>query len=198
MDENTRRRIARNVNTRRYPFQRLALQMLATGGTLTLAAVAPNVLGAVLALDPKFKKDKRAYRRLEEAWWRMERKGLITPFGPKKSGKFELTAKGNRVVDSILAEQYRIPAPIRWDGRWRVVMFDVPEKKRRVRDELRALLMRAGFLRLHDSVWVHPYPCDDFVLLVRSHLKNSRGEVHYLSADFFESDRWLRRHFNLD
>lgn len=109
----------------------------------------------------------------------------------------ELTTKGRRVIETVYASEYRIPEPAFWDGKWRIVMFDIREKRRRARSQLRLLLLGTGFLRLQDSVWVYPYPCDEFIGLVRAHLKSGTGEMLSFTADALESDRRLREHFRL-
>ena len=40
-----------------------------------------------------------------------------------------------------------------WDGRWRIVAFDIPEKRRTVRQLLREKLINWGFRRWQKSVW---------------------------------------------
>ena len=42
----------------------------------------------------------------------------------------------------------------RWDGKWRIVMFDIPESNRILRNELRRSLKKFGFLGWQQSVWV--------------------------------------------
>ena len=44
----------------------------------------------------------------------------------------------------------------RWDGRWRLVLFDVPESRRVARDKLRDYLHRRKFGYLQNSVWITP------------------------------------------
>jgi phenylacetic acid degradation operon negative regulatory protein len=44
----------------------------------------------------------------------------------------------------------------KWDGRWRLVLFDVPESCRRARDKLRMHLHNRGFGYLQNSVWITP------------------------------------------
>lgn len=41
-----------------------------------------------------------------------------------------------------------------WDGKWRIVVFDIPESKRLVRDVFRNRLKGWGFIQLQKSVWV--------------------------------------------
>ena len=76
-------------------------------------------------------------------------------------------------------------------------MFDIREKRRKSRSQLRLLLAGAGFLRLQDSVWIYPYPCDEFIGLVRAHLKSGTGEMLSFVAEALESDKRLREHFRL-
>jgi DNA-binding transcriptional regulator PaaX len=49
----------------------------------------------------------------------------------------------------------------RWDGRWRLVIFDVPENRRATRDKLRAYLRMRGFGYLQNSVWITPDPVSE-------------------------------------
>ncbi len=45
-----------------------------------------------------------------------------------------------------------------WDGLWRMVIFDVPEKDRKLRDRLRRRLEKEHFGQLQRSVWISPDP----------------------------------------
>lgn len=45
----------------------------------------------------------------------------------------------------------------KWDGVWRLVSFDVPEKKSGVRASLRRKLRELGFGMLQESLWVTPH-----------------------------------------
>ncbi|OGB73290.1 CRISPR-associated endonuclease Cas2 [candidate division Kazan bacterium RIFCSPHIGHO2_01_FULL_44_14] len=52
------------------------------------------------------------------------------------------------------------------DGKWRVVVFDIPEKLRQNRNVFRHHLINLGFRMKQQSVWVSPLPCEDLVALV--------------------------------
>lgn len=41
-----------------------------------------------------------------------------------------------------------------WDGKWRIVSFDIPEQKRVIRNLFRRNLKKWGFKYLHKSVWI--------------------------------------------
>jgi len=54
-------------------------------------------------------------------------------------------------------------APQRWDGKWRIAIFDVPESKRPLRDYLRSVLKRLGCREFQRSMWIYPHRLPSFV-----------------------------------
>ena len=49
----------------------------------------------------------------------------------------------------------------RWDGLWRMVVFDLPETKSAARKKLRRFLKNSGFGYLQNSVWISPDPLSE-------------------------------------
>jgi DNA-binding transcriptional regulator PaaX len=84
-----------------------------------------------------------------------------------------------------------------WDGKWRVIVFDISEKKRKLRDEIRGVFVRVGFKRLQDSVWVYPYDCEDFVALLKLHFFIGK-DMLYMIVEKLENDRHLKEDFGLE
>ncbi len=179
------------------PMRNLILRTLAVGGVLSVALVAPKTLTLLKRLDRGAARRTNLYRRIRQAITDLEYAGLVKTSGERGARRVELTKKGRAAIDTMYAKEYRILEPAFWDGKWRVVMFDIREKRRTTRTRLRLLLQGAGFLRLQDSVWVYPYPCDEFIGLVRAHLKSGTGEMLCFVAEALESDRRLREHFKL-
>jgi len=175
----------------------LILRTLAIGGVMSVALIAPKTLTLLKKLDRAATNRKDLYRRITQSITKLERSGLVQTSGERGHRKIVLTEKGREMIETIYASEYRIPEPAFWDGKWRVVMFDIREKRRRARSQLRSLLTGAGFLRLQDSVWIHPYPCDEFIGLVRAHLNSGTGEMLSFVAEALESDKKLREHFRL-
>lgn len=191
--------IARAKGNRRIPLQTIILGTLSITGVLAVGLIAPNVLGLFEYLNPISRKNTiRFNQRITQALLRLERRGLIHITGEGKKREIHLTTQGEGLIDALYAGAYVIPMPVRWDGKWRLVMFDVPEKRKKVRDTLRMLLRSAGFVHFQDSAWIQPYPCDELVTLLRSHLGSGKGEIRYLTASFAdESDFAFRKHFGL-
>ena len=84
-------------------------------------------------------------------------------------------------------EEVRPQEQKKWDQKWRIIMFDVWERRRKVRDELRETLKEIGFVKVQDSAWAYPYPCEKLLIFLRIHLKLGHG-VLYIVADEIEHD----------
>ena len=50
-----------------------------------------------------------------------------------------------------------------WDGRWRLVFWDIPEDHKEIRNLLRSKLKQFGFKRWQKSVWVTKKNCTDLL-----------------------------------
>jgi len=83
-----------------------------------------------------------------------------------------------------------------WDGRWRIVVFDIPEKMRRSRDVLRDKLERLGFYELQKSVFVFPYQCEDEINFIIEYF-NLRQYVRTGILEKIDNDLHLKKIFKL-
>jgi DNA-binding transcriptional regulator PaaX len=83
-----------------------------------------------------------------------------------------------------------------WDGKWRVVIFDIPEKIKMSRNALRDKLKNLGFRELQKSVFIFPYECKDEIDFIIEFFK-IRKYVRYGTFDFIDNDLHLRKIFNL-
>lgn len=109
--------------------------------------------------------------------------------------RYKLTLVGRR--RALRLRLYRSPAEQQaWDGKWRVLIFDVPERRRAARDFLRRELRLLEFKQLHRSVWVSPFdiPANFHILLGDAGLK---FDTRLLVVERINYDVDLRRWFNL-
>ena len=112
----------------------------------------------------------------------------------RKTGKLILSDKGKVKLATIFEKSKKKPK--RWDRRWRIVMFDVYEKRRTVRDKFRRELKEYGFIQLQRSVWIYPYECEEFISLLKT--DNSFGKnVRYGVLEALEGDAGLQKYFDL-
>ncbi len=106
---------------------------------------------------------QRFSRKLQQ----LEKAGLIER-RPGSSGLervIRLTEAGHLAASGGVDPVARWRRP--WDGRWRMVLFDVPEKHRRARLRMQEQLRRLRFGYLQDSVWITPDPAETLRTAVR-------------------------------
>ena len=180
---------------RRGQTQRVLLTALLVGGMIALGAV-PR-LDLLKSLGGKKRNRYRLKYQINETLARLARKGLVT-FVEKDGRKFaQLTPAGaQRLKLEQQKTALRLQKNKRWDGRWRVIIFDIPERRRSMRGQLRSIMQECGFVRLQDSVWVYPYDCEDLITLIKTDFKIGK-DLLYLIVDSIENDRSLREWFNI-
>jgi len=137
-------------------------------------------------------KPKQSFRN---ALSRLENKGLIV--GERRNGKviFNLSDNGEKLAKRLKLK-LELAKKWRWDGKWRILIFDVPEKIRGKRDFLRRELIDFGFYPLQKSVWVYPYPCFDEILFIGKFF-NAERFIELLTVEEMINDDKLLRCFRL-
>lgn len=83
---------------------------------------------------------KKGY--IEAKTWKERKAIVLTPKGFAK-----IFSKQNSAAELIL----------RNDGKWQMVIFDIPEKLRKLRNQFRGRLRVLGYKQLQQSAWVSPY-----------------------------------------
>lgn len=90
---------------------------------------------------------------LSAAIARLRKKGLVEKVVDEDRVILRLTKSG---WDWLI--KHKIEDQIEWDGIWRLVIFDIPEKHKRVRETLRRRLKGWGFNPWQKSVWASKKP----------------------------------------
>ena len=182
---------------RRQRIQNIVLGSVYAATAIGMAVVAPNSLQLLRHIEKYLGPKEKLSRRLSQAIIRLRAKGLIVQVKTKKGISLKLTEKGNRLAETLSArESTHVDKPQQWDGKWRIVIFDVWESRRGVRDKLRYMLQKAGFVKIQNSVWVYPYDCEELFTFLRVDLRLGKGML-YIVAEEMEHDEKLRSHFRL-
>lgn len=71
---------------------------------------------------------------------------------------FRITPTGRQKLRSLQLSQNTHIMPLGWDGKWRMILLDIPEQEKEKRHALRYILKKAGFVCLKNSVWISPHP----------------------------------------
>lgn len=180
------------MRRRKGEIQQALLSAVGISGLLLVAMAAPNTL----QLLGKFDGNKyRFANQAKNALSRLARKGDVK-FVEKNGKRYAQITETGRANLQMQTMKMSAASPRRWDQRWRVVLFDIPEKKRAVRNALRRHMRLVGFYRLQDSAWIYPYDCEEVVALLKTnfHVGNS---VIYMVVESLENDRRIRDEFGL-
>lgn len=169
--------------------------MLASGVVLGLSH-SPRVHWRILANLPK------AWREIERTTLRRLvnefKRDRLVDFKEERNGTISvvLSEKGKKLSLNYDVDALAIKKPDRWDRKWRMVVFDIPEKKKAAREALRKKLLDLEFYQLQRSVWVHPYECGNEIAFI-SEFFETRNYLRYIIADHVDNEAELKLHFKL-
>ena len=152
-------------------------------------------VGKMMELSPYALRDKilfgKNYNTYRNTVYNIRKKGLVK-IVTKDGKKFlKLTKKGEL---EVLLAKARMPTKEKWDGKWRLVMFDIPEEAKRQRDKLRDLLKRNNFFKFQESVYVSPYPFNREAIKYLQETKLIRY-IRILKVEEMDNDSALRKRF---
>src|SRR3989338_469904 len=123
---------------------------------------------------------------------------LYLTYSPKKQFRIikQIGAEWKNIDRRALYYDIKIPVMKRWDKKWRIILFDIPEKHKKARDALARVLKNIGCRQFQKSVFVHPFECRneiDFVIESFS----MRPYVRFIVADSIDNELHLKKYFDL-
>ncbi len=179
------------IRSRKKNIRKIILGTIGVAGLLSVAALAPAVIGAMgkLGMIP--------VRRQKEIIKRSRQKLIEQGLLGYKDGYLKITTRGELVLKNMRATGFKLPKPKRWDKKWRVLIFDIKESRKPLRDKIRKTLISIGFVHLQHSVWVYPYDCEELITLLKADFKIGK-DLLYMIVDELEFDEPLRKRFGLE
>ena len=145
---------------------------------LTLIFLLSDLSERFISLDEKVQKifDITLNQKTKTTLNVLEREGLIE----KSEASYKLTSLGFKEL--FLRFPFFRFLKEKWDGKWRILSYEIPEKKRDLRDKLRREVAGWGLGPLHRSFWLTPHP----IIIELKNLVSGKEEEQYIQA--FESD----------
>lgn len=171
---------------------RLVLGVIGMAGILLVGVVAPNIFQFL----PNPYRKKYSKKSIDQSVERLKNRDLIKFVQGRNGWRLELTEKGFIEFMKYETQNKLIKRSKNWDGKWHLLIFDIKEDRKAIREKVRRSLVALGFHRLQDSVWVYPYPCEDVLEMLRTQY-GVRHDALYVCAQKIVKDKWLRKHFNL-
>ena len=177
----------------------IALGALSFGAAM---AIAPGGVDAVMRLVGKLIDDYEGkgvanYHeyQIKAALRYLKSRKLIDIQRQYQKDVFTLTKLGRLRVRKLL-KSFGIRKPKKWDGKWRMIIFDIPHTKKSESDIFRQRLKNLGLANLQKSIWIHPFDCKDQIYYLAGNLFIT-PYVRYIVAEEVTGEADLRKRFEL-
>ena len=100
----------------------------------------PLMLHQLYELCPTDASKKKVY----DTMFRLTSQGLVE----LSNDRYSISEDGAILIHTIDKKR---------DGIWKIIIFDIPETKRQVRNVLRSKLTSLGFKKWQNSIWISPF-----------------------------------------
>lgn len=130
------------------------------------------------------------------AFYYLKRKEYLNIERKRGQIYISLTEEGKKRARKYQIDDLKIEKPKKWDGNWRIVIFDISTLTNIKRAALRGKLKELGFYKLQQSVWIHPYGCRKEIQLLKEFFGLSKKELRLIIGKI-EEDKFLQKRFNL-
>lgn len=184
-----------------YPKTETVLRLLTAGAVLTTLVLSPQVafgLASAMGTIVKMSKEWQRFPRyqLKRTVDRLRKRKLVKFTERSNETVVELTEFGKKEILRFDINKMRIAKLPKWDGKWWMVIFDIPEKSRKQRKLFQNKLKTLGFYFIQKSVCLHPFPCRVEVEFLREVFGIKKG-VNLLRVESFEEEYLARQYYNL-
>lgn len=145
------------------------LAIIAVGGVLTLGAIAPNAVGMILKIHKNYQKQKKEkYNQIWRSFNALKKNHALEFVREDDDGLvYRLSSEGKKKIRKFMIDELTVKKPTNWDGKWRLVIFDIPENKKQARNALSRKLSEMDFYQCQKSVWIHPFPCVEEIEFIK-------------------------------
>lgn len=169
------------------------LKGLAMGGFIIMCLAMPNLAQVVDLFKPRNSRDRY---RVKQAVRRLQKNNMVRIVNRNGHEVVEITAQGKKKVLDYDLDSMQLETKRKWDGKWRIVMFDIPEKRKRARDAVSFKIKEIGMYPIQKSVFVFPHPCKDEIDFV-GEIFGVRNNIIYIEATHIDSAEKAKHHFGI-
>lgn len=165
------------------------------GTGFVIAASSPCFVRNLLKSRKEFK--KYSTKKISSTFDRLRREGHLSIKRDGKQIYVSLTNEGRKKAGIFQINSLTIKRPKRWDKKWRLFIFDIPEKRKISREALRGKLKELGFCPFQKSAWIYPFDCTAEIELMKDFFGLSDKEAQLIVAEKIGSDPEWRKIFKL-
>lgn len=171
---------------------KVILKSLFIGGVVISVVALPG-MAPVLKL---FANDKNKKTKINRVLKQFKKQKFVKMYYKDNKEFIEITEKDKKRLLQYDYEELKINIPKKWDKLWRVVIFDIPEKRKKARDAINIKLQELGFCSVQKSIFIFPYKCKNEIDFIVEHLF-IRKYINYLLVKEIENEKELKKIFNL-
>lgn len=137
-----------------------------------------------------------SHKIIHKEIYRLRKLKLVSIEKVGEEQKLVLTEEGKKIILRFNYENMKIKDKMIWDMKWRMVLFDIPDKKKIIRDSFRLKMSELGFVRFNNSVWVYPYPCKEEIDFIANYWGIGKY-VQFAVVSKITNEEELRKHFRI-
>jgi len=165
------------------------IKALGLAGAVAGVLVAPN---AATLVDTFLKNlDKRSARKTISY---LKYRKLVEVKQVGGNYEYKLTKKGVDKFKRLSLDDMTIPKPLQWDGKWRMVLFDIPAEHHAARHAFLEKLKSLHFYMIQKSAWIHPFDCErEIGALLEAY--NLEDHVSFLVVSESNFSEYATKHF---
>lgn len=170
--------------------------MIGAGVFLTSAILVPGLPLAIKPfLDYKREKDYKEWKKFNLSRLKWVLKRLENQKELEVRGEhIVITEKGKKKILKFNLENLKLRQ--KWDGYWRIIIYDIPKHQKKQSDYFRQLLKRLKCYQLQKSVYLTPYVCEDEIEYLKQLLGISTS-VKLLKVASLENESAYREYFGI-
>lgn len=165
------------------------LECLIWAGVITIAATSPFFLTRLAKIILKEQKYKNSNERFKRSFYYLKKKGLIIVEKDQHDIVITPTEKGIKLMKRYQILELKIERPKKWDGKIRVVTFDIPNIHQTKRNAFRRKLKELGFYSSQKSVWLHPFECKNEIKILKDFFSLNNKQIHFFTAEKIEDEQ---------
>ena len=191
----------RPPSTKINPKVKEILILLDAGTFLAASIIMPNLPMLVKPfLDEKRRKEENEWKkfntwRLRQILKRMHQQKLVEIVERNEEKIVKISLDGRRKLLKFNLDEMELKDE-KWDGKWRIIIYDILTGKREEASLFRKTLKKLKFLKLQRSVYLTPYKCYDEIEYLRQ-VCGVNTEVLILTVSGLENEKAYREYFGV-
>lgn len=170
---------------------------LIVGGSIVFPNL-PIIIGSIIKIIQDIKNIKLPERKLKRVLKNLERKQIICLVRKGDDVYVKIKDKTNiSLIKYSIRQLLELKKKKKvWNGKWFLVLFDIPEEQRNKRNYLRKFLRDIGFFQYQQSVYIFPYECEKEVELIKKIIESAKY-MSYVVAEKIEHENEAKIFFQL-